>query len=354
MDIVETILINVALAWVFWLVTIAFFDRVVSGKSLPEQSFDASMLRLLGRIFALVGALTIVSFGLNQIGLPVLSILAGLGIGGLAIALAIRPTLENLIGGFILYLDRPVRVGDFCTFGEHKGEVHSIGIRSTQIRALDRTIISIPNSQFADMQLINWARCDKMLIGRTLGLRYETETEQMRYVLAKIREMLHAHPRIESDTVRVRFDGHGAFSLDISIRIYALTAEWNDFFAIQEDVFLHIDEIVRASGAGFAFPSQTLYLGRDTPPDETAADAARRQVANWRRSGRLPFPDFAPSTLERLASTIAYPPKGAQGSTAMEGDQPSMVEERLSAEPAHYESTEENASTQSAEKPNTG
>ncbi len=332
-DVVETIIVYMAVTWAFWLTTVALLDWVISRSTPSKQSFDASMLRLIGRMFAVVGGLTILSVGASEIGLPVLSILAGLGIGGLAIALAIRPTLENLIGGFILYLDRPVKVGDFCTFGDQAGTIESIGIRSTQIRALDRTVISIPNSQFADMQLINWARCDQMLIERAIRLRYETDTEQLRYVLVKIREMLHAHPRIDSGTVRVRFSGHGEFSLDISIRVYAMTQEWNDYFAIQEDVLLRIDEIVRATGAGFAFPSQTLYFGRDTLPDDASAAAARREVAGWRQSRRLPFPDFAPSTLERLASTLPYPPQGSAVAWAAESDEPAAGDERLSAAP---------------------
>ena len=86
--------------------------------------------------------------------------LAGLGIGGLAVALAVRPTLENMISGVILYTDRPVDVGDFCTYGEDMGTVERIGLRSTRIRGLDRTVTTVPNSVLADMQLTNWARCD--------------------------------------------------------------------------------------------------------------------------------------------------------------------------------------------------
>src|SRR3546814_19281470 len=128
------------------------------------------MLRLVARIVGTLGGIVILAVGAQEMGLPVLSLLAGLGIGGLAVALAIRPTLENLIGGFILFLDKPIRVGDFCTFGSQSGTVESIGVRSTQIRALDRTTISIPNAQFADMQIITWASCDEMLNDTRLSI----------------------------------------------------------------------------------------------------------------------------------------------------------------------------------------
>ena len=145
----------------------------------------------------------------------------------------------------MLYLDQPVRIGDFCSFGDKTGTVENIGVRTTKIRALDRTLISIPNATLADMQLINWAKCDMMLITATIGLRYETENDQLRYVLVKFREMFHAHPKIDSDTVRVRFAGFGQSSLDIGVRIYALTRDFNEFHAIREDVLLRMSDIVK-------------------------------------------------------------------------------------------------------------
>ena len=259
-------------------------------------------------------------------------LLAGLGVGGHAVALAIRPTLENLIGGLVLFADRPVRVGDFCSFSGQMGTVENIGVRSTQIRALDRTLISIPNAKFADMEIVNWAECDQMLIRTTIGLRYETEPDQLRYVLVKLREMLHAHPRIDRETVRVRFAGYGASSLDIDLRVYALTREWNDFFAIREDVFLRVAEIVKESGTRFAIPSQTLYMGRDGGLDEERSETAAQQVKSWRRSWTLPFPGLPSERIDQLEGTLDYPPRGSPEAASPEA-LPSESAEPLSAEP---------------------
>jgi MscS family membrane protein len=287
---------------------------------------------MIARVIGFVGAVFIVAIGVQNLGVPVVGLVAGLGVGGLAVALAIRPTLENLIGGAILYMDRPVRVGDFCNFGAYQGTVESIGVRSTQIRTLDRTLITIPNATFVDMEIINWAKCDRMLISSLIGLRYETETDQLRYVLAKLREMFHAHPMIDRDTVRVRFSGHGASSLDIRIRVYALTRDWNEFYAIKEDVFLRVNEIVAESGSGFAFPSQTLYMGRDHGLDPERSDAAVQQVESWRRSHRLPFPGMPASRADQLAGTLDYPPYGSVESELTQ--EPAAVSvEPLSAEP---------------------
>ena len=308
----SSVLISYVLAaWIFWLLAALLFEWLIRSPQIKDESLDANLLRLLAGFFGAIGALVLLGIGAQKLGLPVLSIVAGLGIGGLAVALAIRPTLENLIGGFILYLDKPVRVGDFCSFGTRTGTVEKIGVRSTQVRALDRTLVSIPNAQFADMELINWAECDMILIDDTIGVRYETDPEQLRYLLAELRKMLHSHPRIDRETVRVRFVGYGDSALNIQVRVYALTREWNDFFAIREDVFLRIYDIVKEAGSGFAFPSRTVYLGRDDGLDAERSDASREKVRNWRYRGILPFPRLTREEIDKLDGTLDYPPRGS-------------------------------------------
>ncbi len=218
-DVTVTVLLHAAAIWLFWLLIRALFERIVKVRNIPDDSFNAHLWRLGGRTVGTIIGIVIVGRAAQKLGLPLYSVVAGLGIGGLAVALAIRPTLENLIGGIMLYLDQPVRVGDWCAFDDKSGTVEAIGIRSTKIRALDRTLITIPNAALSDMQLINWAKCDRMLIESTVGVRYETEEDQLRHILAKFREMLHAHPKIHSESVRVRFSGFGESSLDIGIRL---------------------------------------------------------------------------------------------------------------------------------------
>ena len=320
-----------AAAWLFWLFVLIVVELIIRSPKIPEQSLDASLLRLCARIIGIVGGIVILAYAASDLGLPVFSVIAGLGIGGLAVALAIRPTLENLIGGLILYADRPVRVGDYCKFSDYVGTIESIGVRSTQLRGLDRTLISVPNAKLADMEIINWAHCDQMLINTTIGLRYETKADQLRYIIAKIRELLYAHPKVDNETMRVRFAGFGVSSLDINIRIYLLTREWNEYYAIQEDVFLRISEIVDQSGTGFAFPSRTVYVRRDGGLDEERSKAASEQVEAWRRSGKLPFPQMSPSQVDEFADTLDYPPRGSTDSPLRE-PQETVSAERLSAE----------------------
>ncbi len=321
--------------WVLWLLVLAVFEAMILSPAIPEESLDANLLRLLARVIGVVASVFIIAYGAQEIGLPLFSVLAGLGVGGLAVALALRPTMENLIGGVILYLDKPVRVGDFCSYGGQLGTVEAIGVRTTQIRALDRTLISIPNAQFADSEIINWARCDKMLINPTISVRYETTPDQMRFVLVSLREMMIAHPRIETETVRVRMSAFADFSKNITIRIFALTNDWNDFHAIREDVLLRVDEIVTKAGVGFAFPSRTLYLGRDAKPDEERRSDSEKKVANWRQSGQLPFPTSPTERILAIDDTLDYPPHGSssESETAVSGE--------VTAEPLAAPETEE-------------
>jgi MscS family membrane protein len=328
-DTVRTLLGYMAYAWLFWMGARMTFEWVIRSPRIPDESLDANLLRLVGGVIGIVGAAVILAFGGQAIGLPIMSVLAGLGIGGLAVALALRPTMENLVGGVMLYIDRPVRVGDFCSFGTQMGTVEGIGLRSTKLRALDRTLITVPNAQFADMEIINWAACDQMLIQESIGLRYETKPDQLRYLLANIRRMLHAHPRINGETVRVRFVGYAESALNVNIRVYAATREWNDFFAIREDIFLRLNDLVDEAGSGFAFPSRTLYLARDDGLDSARSAEAVKVVERWRTDGELPFPRLSRDEIESLSGTIDYPPWGSPES---EGEHFDTGTEALSAE----------------------
>ena len=315
------------LIWAVWRLSTAFATTILSSSTMSRRGFDASLVRLLSGILGIAASIGVAAFGLGRLGVDVVPLLAGLGVGGLAVALAARPTLENLIGGLILFSDKPVRVGDFCTFGSMSGTVEGVGIRSTQIRALNRALISVPNAKFVDMEIINWARCDTMLIEATLGLRYETSDDQLRYVLIGIREMLHAHPRIEDSTIRVRFAGYGESSLDVSVRIYAITRDWNEYHAIREDVNFHIKRIVEASGTGFAFPSSVIYTARDGGLDEERTARAEETVAQWRSEGKLAFPHLTPEQIEGVRGTVEYPPEGSSERTQQE------MEREQSSEP---------------------
>ena len=160
----------VAAAWAAWMLIFVIIESIIESPTIPDQSLDANLLRLLGRVLGILSVAGIVGYGAQEVGLPVVGVIAGLGVGGLAVALAAQSSIENLIGGLNLYADRPIRVGDFCDYAGIQGHVEHIGLRSTRIRALDRTVTSVPNSLLAKVHITNYALRDQMLFRHTLDL----------------------------------------------------------------------------------------------------------------------------------------------------------------------------------------
>lgn len=267
------------------------------------------LARKTAKVFlAILGLLAV----MQNIGLNVTALITGLGVGGLAVALAAQKSIENLFGGMTLVVDQPVRVGDFCRFdGDKVGTVELIGLRSTRIRTLDRTVITIPNGDFAQMKLETFAARDRIRLIHRINLRYETTPDQLRYVLVELRRLLYSHPRVVEDPSRVRLVGFGAASLDLELFAYVDTTDFNEFLAVQEDVMLRMMDVVEASGTGFAFPSQTLYLGRDRGLDEERSRAAEQRVVSWRQSGTLQMPHFSRQEIDTLDARLDYPPEGS-------------------------------------------
>jgi MscS family membrane protein len=250
---------------------------------------------------------------LGTLGVNISAAVAGLGVGGIAVALAAQRTLENLIGGISLYADKPVSVGDFCRWGDQIGTVEEIGLRSTRIRTLERTVVTVPNHVLCQMELDNFMKRDRRLLRTTLQLRYETTPDQMRFILAKLRELLLGHPMVTPDPARVRFIGYGDYSKNVEIFAYLICQDQNTFLAIQEDILLRIEDIINAAGSGFAFPSQTSYLARDRELDEERISEAVAEVGQWRAGGKLPFPEFDDRQREQIEDVLDYPPEGSPG-----------------------------------------
>jgi MscS family membrane protein len=304
-------LIVVTVAWLAMRL-IDLGTEVVRGRMVAAGNAAGTSLLPVGRRFAKVFllALAILSL-LANLDFDITGLIAGLGIGGLAVALAAQKTFENFLGSLELVGDRPVAVGDFCRFGDKVGTVEDIGLRSVRIRTLDRTLVTVPNSAFASLQLENFAERDRIRFHTVLGLRYETTAEQLRFVLVELKKLLVAHPKVHPDPARIRFIGFGAYSLDLEIFSYIETADWAEFLAIREDLLLRIMEIVEATGSGFAFPSQTLYLGGDDGLDEARSRAAEAQIRGWRERRELPLPDPTPEAIRETDDSLPYPPEGS-------------------------------------------
>jgi MscS family membrane protein len=301
----------VIVTWMlFRLVDVA--ERTLERRTRLHGQPSARALLVMGRRTA-KALLVVIAFLaiLQNLGVNVTGLLAGLGVGGLAVALAAQKSLENLFGGVTLIGDQPVRVGDFCRFGDRVGTVEDIGLRSTRIRTLERTVVTVPNAELASLAIENYARRDRFWYHPTLGLRYETTPEQLRYVLVEVRKLLYAHPKVSAEPARVRFLGFGSSSLDLEVFAYVLARDYDEFLEVSEDLNLRVMDVVATAGTGFAFPSQTLYVRPDDGLDAEAARRAESAVAEWRARGELPLPGFPPERIRELDATIDYPPAGS-------------------------------------------
>ena len=307
-----------SLVWVTWTGLRALAEAIIASPKIPDQSLNAHLLRLAAQTLGIVVGISIIIYVSNQLGAPVYSLVAGLGVGGIAVALAAQPTIENFIGSLNLFADCPVRVGDFCRYGEDPnldwqrvGTIESIGLRSTKIRGIDHTVTTIPNAEFSKMHIINLTTRRHMLLLTILGLRYETTDDQLRFVLVTLREMLLAHPRVVENDPRVRFAGFGDFSLNVEIRVEINTSDRDEFRAIREDIYLRVMKIIKDSGTGFAFPSRTVYHTRDQGLDKERQDDAEAQVRAWCAAQELPFPNFTADYRKQNRNTLDYPPEGS-------------------------------------------
>jgi MscS family membrane protein len=243
-------------AWAAWLAVFIFIEWIIESPKIPDQSLDANLLRLLARILGILAVASIAAYGAQQLGLPVIGVLAGLGVGGLAVALAAQSSIENLIGGLNLYADRPIRVGDFCEYAGIKGHIEQIGLRSTRIRGLDRTVTSVPNSVLARVHVTNYGLRDQMLFRHVLDLRHDATTSQLRELTNSISKLLLTHPKVLQNiaTPHVHVTGFGDWSIKVEIFAYVDATELAKFLVIQEEIAIAIMELVRKSGTDFTLP----------------------------------------------------------------------------------------------------
>jgi MscS family membrane protein len=249
----ETVII-VSLTWTAVRVIEVFIERTVRSRRLTEASGMIAITRLGGQFGKGIAVLAGAALILYDAGVNLTAMLTGLGVGGLAIAFAAQKTLENLFGGIMIASDRPIRVGDFCRAGEYSGVVESIGLRSTKIRTVDRTLVSVPNGQLSTLSLENFAMRDKIRFTHTARLRPETTSSQLRSVLLSGNRMLADHPLVEKASAHVRFVGLKNSAFEIELFAYVTVQSWDTFLGAQEELLLGLVDIVEASGSAFANP----------------------------------------------------------------------------------------------------
>lgn len=240
--------------WMLWRSVDVLTELTVERRWAAEDASARSMIFVGGNLLkTAVMALGVVST-LGAFGYPVTTIVAGLGIGGIAFAFGAQKTVENLFGSIALATDQPLRVGDMVRVDDVVGQVERIGARSTRIRTPDRTVITIPNGRLADSRIESYAVRDRLRLATTIGLAYGTSETQLRQVIAGIDGVLRAHPLVWPDVVVARLVSLGASSVDVEILCWFTTTDFEIFRDARQEVLLAIVKLVEDSGAAFAMP----------------------------------------------------------------------------------------------------
>ena len=249
-----------------------------------SSTLDEKLVRVIRQITQAVVIILGAAAVINSWGYDVAGLVAGLGIGGLAVALAAQDALANLFGYFIILADEPFNIGEYVVFDGISGIVESVGFRSTRIRVLDQSLVTVPNRTVMNASITNWSRLEKRRLNMTLGLEYRSTPDEVLTVVQAIRKMLQEHELVQHDSVTVQFVEFNDSSLDLIIICFINAPDWGDFQAARQDINLHIMRILDEYGIGVAFPSRTLYVEQATSP---AAEAAMQKP--------LPMPEPEPA-----------------------------------------------------------
>ncbi|MBP6506785.1 MAG: mechanosensitive ion channel family protein [Opitutaceae bacterium] len=254
-----TIAYSLVLFWLFLRAFNTVLDHLQESareKELGIAAFMPWIKKTLVAIFVVFGVLMIA----QSLGADVKAFLAGLGIGGLAFALAAQDTIANVFGSIVVAIDQPFKLGEFVQIGSATGTVEDIGLRSTKLRTPQRTLIIIPNKAVASEVVNNFSRMPQRRVDLTIGLTYDTTPEQMETILGDIRELLNNEPGVHPELVLANFTGYGASSLDIQIIYFAADPNFAKAMELREAINLKIMRAVYARGLSFAFPTQTVHV----------------------------------------------------------------------------------------------
>ena len=309
------VLLAICVAWF----GIRFLDRlhrssVFQSRGRESQSFLQLGYQLLKVAIVVATALAVLAI----MGFNTKTMLAGLGIGGIAVALAAQKTLENLLGGITLVMDNTLFIGDDCLISGRYVTIQNVGLRSTAAMTREGTDISFPNGMLVQNSIENLSRRNRFLILTTLGLSSRCSLEQVQYVIARVREMLYSHSRVEQRTARFRMTGVQGLAYNVELFAYVLTGNYADFAAIQEDIFFRITRIVESAGASWAIPGQLSFPTPNQLIDEDKAASAQRVVQEWQDKSESPFPDFSDDRIAHLRGSISYPPHSSDPPTKNE------------------------------------
>lgn len=258
---VSSVMVGALLAWLMLRMVNVLTQLLHRWAKKTDSVLDDQLVPLVGRAAKVVVGILAGLMILQNIGYSISGLIAGLGVGGLAVALAAQKTLADLFGSIMLLVDRPFTLGDWVKSPDKniEGVIERIGFRSTRIRTFEKTLISVPNNRLAEFVIDNMTERPGRRVWITVGLTYDTKAEEMREAVCAIRSLLRSHSEVDKAFFLVNFTDFGSYSLDIMIYYFTNTTVWQDYLRIREDVNLRILEELESMGLKVAFPTQTLH-----------------------------------------------------------------------------------------------
>jgi MscS family membrane protein len=251
---------TLVVVWALWSIINLYKKQKQDKLDRLGRPGAAKLIRPMAAFLKIVILVFASLFWLNNIGVNITTVLAGLGVGGLAIALALQKPIEDMMGAFTIFSQATLRVGDFCRYGEITGIVEDIGLRTTRLRTLTNTLVSIPNSRIAYMEVENFTAREKIRFWPTLRLRYDTTPEQLHTVMDNILQLLEQHERVHDEPLRVRLTDFDEDAILVKVHSFLKTIDFPEALEIGEDLNFRILEIIHAAGARFALPGKSIYL----------------------------------------------------------------------------------------------
>jgi MscS family membrane protein len=257
----------IAFVWAIWSI-VNLFKKYRMDKLIAQgRPGAAKLLRPMATLVNLLVAIFGLLLWLSNVGVNITTVLAGLGVGGLAVALALQKPLEDMMGALTIFNQAPFRVGDLCKYAGEMGTIEDIGLRTTRMRTLTNTVVSIPNSRIAYMEVENLSYREKIRYWPTLRLRYDTTLDQLQEIRDNIWEMLLQHEGVYDDPVRVRLTDFDKDAMLVKIHCFLKTTDFAESLEIGEDLNYRVMQIVEGAGARFALPGTQMYIEGGSAPE---------------------------------------------------------------------------------------
>jgi MscS family membrane protein len=273
------IFIITSVVWAFYGLVDVLTAQMAEKASQTDTKLDDQLVPLLRKSMKVVVVLAGVLFGLQNLDIDVGSLLAGLGIGGIAFALAAKDTVSNFFGSVMIFVDRPFQIGDWIAVDGAEGVVEEVGFRTTRVRAFDDALLIVPNARFTEQRITNFGMRRYRRCKLTLGVTYATTSEQLDAFCEGIRAIIRAHPATRKEVFEVWFNNYGAFSLDVLVYFFFKVGSWSEELKARHEVLIEIQRLAAALEVDFAFPTQTLHVesvrvGKVVSPEATAMSGA--------------------------------------------------------------------------------